>query len=467
MTNTSRPDAPKRRITAARIVRLVGLLLVVVAVIAGFTYREDLRGRVTKAFVPADEDPVPVARLTKEPFRLTVPAIGEIVGLGSTPVPTPNTRSGSLKVGWLIPEGTFVKEGDTLIRYDSTDARLNLERQQNTLDANQERSKLTTGKQSTDEKVLGLDRQDAEMQYDYVMEVLPEDETIFSKWDIIEAKIDAGFAKERVTFLNSKGKTQKRIARSDQQILAIERNQAQAEMSVAEQTLNSLELKAPSAGLVLWRRDHRRDPQVGDESFGGQVLVEIVDLAVLQARVYVLERDGGHLAKGQEVVIRLDAVPEREFHGEIRSASTMAAALERNSPLKYFTCDVHIADAGVDLKRIRPGMSLKGEVILEKYDKCYVVPASAVTTKDKNDLVYVQQGDDFKAQVVQTGLSTHGQAVILSGVEDGAVIALRNPFETRKLTLPDFSKASAGDRRRGGGGPGGPGMMIRIEGGRR
>jgi HlyD family secretion protein len=463
MTSTSKHDASKRLLTTSRIVRGLGLLLVVVAVIVAFTYREDLRGRVTKAFVPADEDPVPVARLTQEPFRLTVPAIGEIVGLGSTPVPTPNTRSGSLKVAWLIAEGTFVEEGDVLIRYDSTDARLNLEKQQNTLDANEERTKLTTDKQTTDEKVLGLDRTDAEMQYDYVMTVLPEDETIFSKWEIIEAKIDAGFAKERVTFLNNKGKTQKRIARSDQQILAIERNQAQAEMSVAEQTLNSLELRAPSAGLVLWRRDHRRDPQVGDESFGGQVLVEIVDLAVLQARIYVLERDGGHLAKSEDVVIRLDAVPEREFHGEIKTASTMAAALERNSPLKYFTCDVHISDAGSDLKRIRPGMALKGEVILEKYDKCFVVPATAVTTKDKNDLVYVQQGDNFKPKVVQTGLSTHGQAVILSGVEDGAVIALRNPFETRKLTLPDFSKASAGERR-GGRGPGGPGMMIRIAG---
>jgi len=463
MTSKSTADAPKRRLSGGRIARLVGLLLVVVAVVVALSYREELRGRVTKAFVPTDEDPVPVARLTKEPFRLTVPAIGEIVGLGSTPVPTPNTRSGSLKVAWLIQEGTFVKAGETLIRYDSTDARLNLERQQNTLDANQERSKLTTDKQTTDEKVLGLDRQDAEMQYDYVMTVLPEDETIFSKWEIIEAKIDAGFAKERVTFLNNKGKTQKRIARSDQQILAIERNQAQAEIGVAEQTLNSLELKAPSAGLVLWRRDHRRDPQVGDESFGGQILVEIVDLAVLQARVYVLERDGGHLAKGQEVVIRLDAVPEKEFHGQIRSASTLAAALERNSPLKYFTCDAQISDAGADLKRIRPGMSLKGEVILEKYDKCFVVPATAVTTKEKNDLVYVQQGSDFKAKTVKTGLSTHGQAVILTGVEDGDVIALRNPFETRKLTLPDFSKASAGDRRGGRGMGGGPPMMIRMD----
>ncbi|RPJ82985.1 MAG: HlyD family efflux transporter periplasmic adaptor subunit [Acidobacteria bacterium] len=444
------------------IVRLSILVILLIGGVLIFGYRDVLSTRVNKLVTPAEEDPVPVASLSKQPYRLTVPTIGEVIGLGSTAVPTPSTPSGSLKVAWLITEGTFVSAGDPVIRYDSTDARLNLERQQNTLSANQERTKITTGKNTTADKVLGLDRQDAEMEYEYVMTVLPEDETIFAKWDIIEAKIDAGFAKERVSFLKNKTRTQQRIARSDQQILAIEKNQAQAEMSVAERTLNSLELTAPAGGLVLYRRDHRRDPQVGDESFPGQVLVEIVDLAVLQARIYVLERDGGRLAKGQEVVIRLDAVPEKEFHGSVRSAATIAQPLERNSPLRYFSCDVSISDAGDDLKRIRPGMSLRGEVVLTKYDQCFVVPATAVTVKDKDSVVYVQTGKGFTPKTVTTGLNSHGQAVILAGVNDGDVVALRNPFETRKLYLPDFSKGT-GDQRRGRGGPGGPGGPIRIE----
>jgi HlyD family secretion protein len=450
MINSDEKSKPKRH-SFKRVWRLVMMGLAAVAVIVLFAYRESLWGRVERALAATDADPVPVAALTKQPFRLTVPAIGEIVGLGSTPVVTPNTPSGSLKVAWLIPEGTFVPEGGTVIRFDSTDARLNLEKQENTLTANQERSKITTGQQQTDDKTLSLDRKDAEMEYDYVMTVLPEDEDIFSRWQIIEAKIDAGFVKEKVDFLKNKGKVQQRVARSDQQILAIERNQAQAEINVAETTLHSLELRSPVAGLALYRRDHRREPQIGDESFGGQVLVEVINLAVLQARIYVLERDGGNLAKGQEVVIRLDAVPEKEFHGIIQNTSAMAQSLERNSPLRYFTCDVNIADAGKDLKRIRPGMALRGEVVLDKYDSCFVVPASAVTAKEKENLVYVKKGDTFVPKPVQTGLSTHGQAIILSGVNDGEVVALRNPFETRKLYLPDFSKATATNNARRGG----------------
>ena len=61
--------------------------------------------------------------------------------------------------------------------------------------------------------MLGYDRTDAEKDYEYAMTVLPQDETIFSKWEIIEAKINAGFAKEKIDFLANKGKVQKRIAR--------------------------------------------------------------------------------------------------------------------------------------------------------------------------------------------------------------------------------------------------------------
>ena len=164
-------------------------------------------------------------------------------------------------------------------------------------------------------------------------------------------------------------------------------------------------------------------------------------------------------------MIKLDAVPDKEYHGLIRSVSSVAGALERNSVLRYFTCDVSITDAGRDLKRIRPGMNLRGDVVLQKYESCYVVPSGAVNyrEKEKDSLVYVKQGKKFVAKTVQTGLSSHGEATILSGVQDGEVIALTNPFETRKLYLPDFSKGTTPQ----GGGPMGmpPGGMMMMRGG--
>ena len=53
-----------------------------------------------------------------------------------------------------------MQAGDPVIRFDSTDAKLSLEKQQNTLDANQENTKIKTQQQRTDEKTLGIDRTD-------------------------------------------------------------------------------------------------------------------------------------------------------------------------------------------------------------------------------------------------------------------------------------------------------------------
>ena len=458
----SKPRSLKRNVG-----RIAALVVLIIAGVLLFQYRSNISARLSKVLAAAEDDPVPVAKLSRQPFLLTVPSNGEVVGLETTPIVTPNTPSGSLKLSWLIPEGTFVQAGAAVIRFDSTDARLSLEKQQNTLVANQENTKIKTNKQATDEKTLGIDRTSAELEYEYAMTVMPQDETIFSKWDIITAQSDANYAKERIEFLKSKSKTQQRIARSDQQILSIERNRAQSEIQVIQTTLNSLELRVPVAGLVLYRRERRQDPKIGDECPPGQVLMELVNLDVLQARIYVLERDGGSLTKGQPVVIKLDAIPEKDYHGKISSVSSVAASLERNSPLRYFTCDVSITDAGRDLKRIRPGMNLRGDVVLEKYDSCFVVPSSAVTyrERERDSQVYIKKGEKFLAQIVKTGLSSHGEAVILGGVEEGALIALRNPFETRKLYLPDFSKGAAtngpaGRMMRGGGGPPG-GMMMR------
>jgi HlyD family secretion protein len=471
-------------------IKILGRVAILVLLIIGgiflFKYHDRVSTKISKVLAATEDDPIPVTKLGRQAFQLTVPSTGEIVGMETTDVTAP-AGFGSLKLAWLVPEGSFVKEGDPIIRFDSTDAKLNLENQENTVLSNQENTKVKTNQQVTDEKTLNIDRQDAELSYNYSMTVMPQDETIFSKWDIITAQADAVYAKARIDFLKSKQKTQQRIARSDQQILAIERNKAQSEISVLQRTLNSMELRASVGGLVLYRRDPRRrdkDPQIGDECQAGQIMAEIVNLDVLQAQIFVLERDGGSLAKNLPVVIKLDAIPEKEFHGVLSNVSSVAGSIESNSPLRYFTCDVSISDAGRDLKRIRPGMNLRGNVVLAKYNSCFVVPSSAVNyrEKERDALVYVKAGDRFEPKKVETGISAYGEAIILGGVAEGDLIALRNPVETRKLTLPDFSKGSSQDNmmppgmdrrmmqqmmRGGGGFPGGGFPGGGMGGGRR
>ncbi len=400
--------------------------------------------RLNAVLASSDEEPIPVQSLEQTDFRVMVRAHGEITGLQSIPVVTPRTRYGGLTLAWIIPEGSFVKAGEPVIRFDNTQARLNVEKQQSELKANSYERRILLGEQNTESTTLGIDIAEAVADYDYAMNVLPQDATIFSKWDIIEAQINAALAEKRIDVLEDKQDLQESIARADRRILSIERDRAKAEVEIAQQTLDALELAAPVSGLVLYHRDRGRAPQVGDVCWRGRLLLELVDLDELQARIHVLERDGAGLSKGKQVIVRLDSIPEKSYRGVIRSVATLAQPLERNSPLRYFSCEVRIQGVGQDLTHIRPGMSLKANVVIEEYDSCFVVPASAVTYKGSENLVYVQQGEDFVPRPVEIAMGPHGQMIILDGVSEGDTLALRNPFETRRLSLPDFSKGTAG-----------------------
>jgi len=403
------------------------------------------------------EDPIPVLILEKAPFQLQVQAGGEVVGLNSVPVVTPGTGAGALKLAWMIGEGSMVSEGSPVVRFDSADQLLNLESQSNALSQNLLQTSIDSGNQQFEEKDLGLENAAAEIDYSYAMSVLPDDETIFSQWEIINARLDAEFAKAKIENLAARLDVQKQMNLSQQQVLAIARNQVQTEVDIIRRTLSALEVKAPASGLVVYRRDRRRDPAIGDSCQAGQVLIDLVDLNALQARIYVLERDAGGLATGKGVILKLDGLPGKELHGEVRTVSALAATVERNSPLKYFICDVTIRDAGLYLRSIRPGMTLQARVVLETYDSCFVVPASALDVKDAKTYVYVKQGDDFVKREVQVGLGTHGQATILGGVDEKEQVALKNPFETRQLKLPDFTRSTAIVEQGRGVGPAGGG----------
>jgi HlyD family secretion protein len=451
-------DDIKKKSVARLISRIIVILILVAGVACVAIYRDAISRKVSSVLsFSKDEDPIPLLTLERGPLQLEVQADGEIIGLGSVPVNTPRTGVSQLKLAWMVEEGSLIEQGATVVRFDDTDTQLNLESQNNNLTRSSLNIQVQTGSQQLNEKNMEIDLTTAKMDYEYAMTVLPEDATIFSQWEIITGKLNADFAKSKIDNLAVKAKVNKRINRSQAQTSLIDRNRAETEKGISQQALSVMEMKAPASGLIVWYRQMRgRDPKAGDNYQAGQRIVDIVDLAALQARIYVLEKEAGSLAKGKPVLVRLDALPDKIFHGVVTSVTTVATLIDRDSPLQYFTCDVTINDAGPSLIKIKPGMKLDAEVILEKYDSCFVVPSSAVDWKNDTAVVFVKKGKDYEKRTVKVGLGKHGQTTILSGVNEKEIIALRNPFEERQLKLPDFSKASANTNQRGGGMGGGP-----------
>ena len=75
---------------AKNIGRIVFLIVLIVCGVLLFQYRDVLSSRISKVLASTEENPVPVAKLERQPFLVTVPATGEIVGMETKSIETPD-----------------------------------------------------------------------------------------------------------------------------------------------------------------------------------------------------------------------------------------------------------------------------------------------------------------------------------------------------------------------------------------
>lgn len=97
---------------------------------------------------------------------------------------------------------------------------------------------------------------------------------------------------------------------------------ARSELSQAESAFERARIRAPSDGVVL-----QINPHVGEliAASPEQPVLSIGDLSVVRVRAELEERDVSKVRTGQNVVVRTDAYPGRDFTGKVtRISKTMA-----------------------------------------------------------------------------------------------------------------------------------------------
>jgi len=101
------------------------------------------------------------------------------------------------------------------------------------------------------------------------------------------------------------------------------------------------------------------DYREGDQVYPGTPVADVLDLSELEVAAKVGELDRANLHEGQEVLIRLDAVPGQTFHGQIKSLSgTASANVWSGDPAKKF--DVIFS---VDMRELLTGLGAKEDQI--------------------------------------------------------------------------------------------------------
>ncbi len=120
----------------------------------------------------------------------------------------------------------------------------------------------------------------------------------------------------------------------------VEALKARKEQLEAGEELIRLQMKdgliaAPSTGTVIERYV---DP--GEIVAVGSPLVKIADLNRMKIRVYLSERDIGNVSLGTTVEVRVDALPDHPFRGQITWVSPRAEFTPRNVQTKESRADL-------------------------------------------------------------------------------------------------------------------------------
>ena len=398
---------------------------------------------------PAEQDPLPTLTVQEREYAVTVPAAGELIGLQTVTVSSPRTpRWDSLKVSRVAEEGTIVSAGETILRFDSSSSTMSLEQNQNSVDRFDQQLSKSREDGQTDGRVLNLDRQEADLEVGYADRQVRKDEDIFSRWEIQESIVSAALSRYRKEVLEHKGRLKGDLSQADLAILSIERRKADSEVQTARETLSSLEVTAPVAGVVLYKRGWGNELKVGAETWPGQPLLEVASLNRLQGQLRVVESDASGLAEGRPVRVAASALPGVALAGRIQKVAKVAETLIEDDPRKYFQVEVLLDVPPELMTRLKPGMRLEGAIEVSRRQKAVVVPKCAVIQRENRFLAFVRGADGrYLERKVEIRDSDHGFYVV-AGLKPGEVVCLRHPYEKQELRLPDFNAPSTATRHR-------------------
>jgi multidrug efflux pump subunit AcrA (membrane-fusion protein) len=413
--------------------------LAIIAVLAGLGLAT---GRFLRGGGPASPS-VTTYQVGKQKFTRRVTAEGNLRAVKATRLSAPRGSGGwgAMKIAWLAADGTYVKKGDPVVKFDPSEPEKQLRDGEADLDAADAKLAAETVKSREKIKQRESDAVLAQDELEQQKKFQNKDEEIFSRNQIIESQIDEGLAQAKEQHAQDAKRVEKHLSQSNAAVLAVERQKAQLAISHAKAELAEMEIDAPNDGIFVLRRSWRGElPKLGDSIWPGQDIAEIPLLDAMEAEVFVLEVDGTGLAEKQPAEIVIEARPDKTYAGKVRLVEKLAQPRQEGSPVQYFEVVVELDKT--DREAMKPGQRVRATIVLDQED-AIVVPRQAVFERDSKSVVYKQTPKGFEPVVVELGPATSGRVVIKTGLAAGDVIALRDP--TRAVGQGSGSAAGSGE----------------------
>ncbi len=186
--------------------------------------------------------------------------------------------------------------------------------------------------------------------------------------------------------------------------------QAQVGLDTARQALKDCTVTAPYPGFVTGKFYEK-----GEYVHRGQVVVEIMDLATLEADIALPERYFENISPGAPVSISVGS-------GEIRVEGKVIAVNQKIDPQTR----TFLVKVGVDNRegRLKAGLFCSGSMSLPSIQGATAVPSAAVLNDEGRSYVWVASGGKAERRPVRTGVSAGKFIQIIEGLQPGEKVVV-------------------------------------------
>lgn len=410
---------PARRAAILLVVAGAGIL----AAVAGWPMLRP--GGPVSAAAPSGGRPA-TAAIARRDFVRSVRLSGTVEAVQSTTISAPRLsgpNTMSLVITTLVRPGTVVAPGDLILEFDrqqqiatALDRRAELHDLEQQIRRREAQERADAARDDSEIAVAesALARAELEMVKN---EMLPKINAEKNRNAREQAK--ATLAQLRATYA-----LKRRAAEADLAMLRIRRDRAESAMRMAESNAGRMAVHAPIGGMVvvrsIWKSNTMAEIQEGEEVRAGVPVVDIVDPRAMRVRCRVNQADVNALAVGQRVRIGLDAYPELAFDGAIAQVSPLGVTSTLSPKVRTF---VALVDVQGSHPHLMPDLTASVDVELSRTPGALVVPRDAIRREGDRAFVRVQRGAGFEDRPVAIGPTSAHEAVVTSGLDEGAVVA--------------------------------------------
>ena len=199
---------------------------------------------------------------------------------------------------------------------------------------------------------------------------------------------------------------------------------AETALGLARKRAELSVVRAPMAGVV-----YGREVRQGSYLNAGDLVANVGRMDRLRVRVYVDEPELGRVAVGQPVTITWDALPGRQWHGEVDKKPVTVEALGSRQ-VGEVVCSI-----GNEGRALIPGTNVNAEIRTAVVENALAIPKETLRHDAQGDYVLALKGGAVERRAVRKGASNIAMVQVLEGLTDGDAVA-----------LPTDAPLKAGDR---------------------